>query len=405
MTHLLHSTTKNITVIMSDLTTLLHPTISHHHNERDSGVIEPAPDKITEWSEVLRWVITPIAFALAPVFVFALLIAMIYQRVVHGRDAQTFWARNLILPALSVSKEKIFEERKIVLQQGGLIQTLLTKDNECLDVVTIESETNKHLPTQHQKWIVYFNGNWGYSEKNFTDMANKSKATGASVISFNYSGVGESKGVCDSSDKIIEDGCTVMRHLERKGVKQENILFYGPSIGGGVSCAVAKEYPEVSIVVDRSFTSLSQTIRSFAWIPIYQDLFAWIVDQWWDLDCLTNFLQVKGKKYLVVANQDFVIRFKEDSLYHAVTKKVQQLPHTILLRYDLTEDTSLLDRISWYIKAHMDNIPNEEFKKLISDWLENKIREPESSSSSLAPSAREGSPTTTQSIKLKLNEL
>lgn len=134
----------------------------------------------------------------------------------------------------------------------------------------------------NKKWTVCCLGNMMSSDDNLVNMQDRyfnpksySQATGRNVISFDYRGVGLSGGPDLESDKalapksakdLILDGDAVVQFLLSKGVRSEDILIEGFSLGGGVGAQVRALHPEGPIANVRSFGSISQlvgeTVRS-----------------------------------------------------------------------------------------------------------------------------------------------
>jgi acetyl esterase/lipase len=131
---------------------------------------------------------------------------------------------------------------------------------------------NQELP-ENQKWIVYFNQNAATWEQNVEFLAQTAKDVGANVISCNYRGVAKSSGFPTKDQDLIDDGQAVVDYLLKQGVPAENILICGTSLGGAVATHVAAARVQagqnVSLISDRSFSSLSRVVWKIGGIVDY----------------------------------------------------------------------------------------------------------------------------------------
>jgi pimeloyl-ACP methyl ester carboxylesterase len=85
----------------------------------------------------------------------------------------------------------------------------------------------------------------------------------ARLVLFDYSGVNGSKGWAHNTQTLLNDGIVQVNHLLKQGVKPENIILYGWSIGGAIASLVADYFHQqqrtVYLFNDRSFSNLSFT--------------------------------------------------------------------------------------------------------------------------------------------------
>ncbi|MFC2061017.1 alpha/beta hydrolase [Elusimicrobiota bacterium] len=80
---------------------------------------------------------------------------------------------------------------------------------------------------------------------------------GLSVFIFDYRGYGKSEGKPAEAGTYI-DAEAAWRYLkEVKGVKQENIIIFGRSLGGAIGAYLAKEHKPKALVVESSYTSIN----------------------------------------------------------------------------------------------------------------------------------------------------
>lgn len=105
------------------------------------------------------------------------------------------------------------------------------------------------------KTILFNHGNAGnLSSRN--SILNLLTQTGASVFIYDYEGFGKSEGL-PTIDGICENGLAVYDHLVNQvGVKPENLIVYGESLGTGVAMYLADEKPVAAVILQSGFSSL-----------------------------------------------------------------------------------------------------------------------------------------------------
>lgn len=146
---------------------------------------------------------------------------------------------------------------------------------------TIDSVFVQQRQTSKQ-WVVYCRGNRGLMEFAREEMISDAKQTGANFVGFNYRGVGRSQGKPSHIKDLVADATHVVDTLiNGYGVKPENIILKGHSLGGGVATLTALQFHQrgqrVYLWNDRSFSNISYVVA--AWLtPIaaLQQLRPWV---------------------------------------------------------------------------------------------------------------------------------
>ena len=199
--------------------------------------------------------------------------------------------------------------------------TIRTADGADLDNYVIKSKSQQDLPPAQQKWVVFFNGNAMCVENDFDNLSLISKEAKVNVLSGNYRGVGRSTGRASSSDDLVLDGEALVQYLLNQGVEPRNILLHGLSLGGGVAAAVAanhqEEGREINLCSDRSFASITDFLKAHfpSWLSFVGTLLSRIVAAAkWAFDSLSNYLKIKGGKFIIYAPKDGIVT-KPGSLY------------------------------------------------------------------------------------------
>lgn len=157
-----------------------------------------------------------------------------------------------------------------------------TEDHVTLDGVSIQT------PQQSSKWLVFFGGAASRYEESMQYLMQLSQMTGLNIFNFNYRGVGESGGGSPSCiHDLFKDGRAAIRYLLTQGVRPENIVCEGHSLGGSVCLNTAHAFGLASItnstfsttaaVVPYALTmeqnnSIHLSVDSIMAIPLTKDL-------------------------------------------------------------------------------------------------------------------------------------
>lgn len=169
-----------------------------------------------------------------------------------------------------------------------------------------------------QAWLVYLGGNGEIAEAAIDAAKMYSRALGCKAAVYNPRGVGESGGIpVTTADELVADAVDVIRHIiEKFGAKQEEIVLFCHSIGGGVGTEVAvHHFPRVSIVIDRSFSNLPDAAR--AMMPIIpQPLVKFALPKFFgSFDNDENFDKIAHERKVVSFHlQDQIIKYEYASL-------------------------------------------------------------------------------------------
>lgn len=92
--------------------------------------------------------------------------------------------------------------------------------------------------------------------------------TGASVFVFDYRGYGRSAGR-PGEEGTYRDAQAAHAWLRQKGIRGENIIAFGESLGGGVASELALREALGGIVLQSTFTSVPDIgAELFPWLPV-----------------------------------------------------------------------------------------------------------------------------------------
>ena len=72
-----------------------------------------------------------------------------------------------------------------------------------------------------------------------------------------------------SENGLYEDGKSALNWLFKKGVKEENIVIYGESLGTGVATHLSQKKNFAGIILETPFTSMTNAAKAFyPYIPV-----------------------------------------------------------------------------------------------------------------------------------------
>ena len=163
---------------------------------------------------------------------------------------------------------------------------------------------------------------------------------------FNYRGVADSKGVPSTPEQLISDGEACIQYLLSKGIKEENILIHGTSLGGAIGIYVASLYEKIALINERSFGSL--TAEAYAVIKKSNELalqekrldfpIAKLFVQYgleplaprlffisgWEMNALAAYEKIKAQNLIIYHKQDAIIPYYDASLYRMLKESIKE---------------------------------------------------------------------------------
>ncbi len=90
-----------------------------------------------------------------------------------------------------------------------------------------------------------------------------------SILAFDFRGYGKSEGR-PQEEGIIADGKAARAWLsQRAGVDAQEIVLWGRSLGGAVAVQLAADTPARGMILDRTFSSLTDVAaHHYPWLPV-----------------------------------------------------------------------------------------------------------------------------------------
>lgn len=129
--------------------------------------------------------------------------------------------------------------------------------------------------------LLYLHGNAG-NVGDHLGPASRFQALGLSVLLVDYRGYGLSSGPFPSESQLYEDALAAWGYLtQERGLKPEQILIFGHSLGGAIAIDLACRVPNaVGLIVENTFTAMQDMAllqRYGAWVPV-----RWLLNQRFD---------------------------------------------------------------------------------------------------------------------------
>jgi fermentation-respiration switch protein FrsA (DUF1100 family) len=90
-----------------------------------------------------------------------------------------------------------------------------------------------------------------------------------SVFAWDYRGYGHSRGKPHETNVLADARAAQLWLANRAGVRPEDVVLYGRSLGGAVAVGLASEHPVRGLILERTFAELTETAAyHFPWLPV-----------------------------------------------------------------------------------------------------------------------------------------
>lgn len=170
------------------------------------------------------------------------------------------------------SKNKTIEHEEITFQTKDGITisawyvTFIPKAPQVADNSEAADELQEPItpgvPESSRGVILFCHGNAGNISQRI-DSFEIFRELGFSTFIFDYRGYGKSEGK-PSEKGTYQDAEGAWNYLVReKKVKPEEIIVFGRSLGGGIASYLAKKYQPRALIIESSFTAVSDIARAF----------------------------------------------------------------------------------------------------------------------------------------------
>ena len=143
-----------------------------------------------------------------------------------------------------------------------------------IEKVKIKTEDNIDLlgwfhekDLEKYKTVLFFHGNAG-SLENRIHKLNHFHKMDVNFLIIAWRGFSGNKGK-PSEEGLYKDGRSGINWLVRKGVKEENIVIYGESLGTGVATHLSQNKNFAGVVLETPFTSMIDAAKTFyPYVPV-----------------------------------------------------------------------------------------------------------------------------------------
>ena len=136
---------------------------------------------------------------------------------------------------------------------------------------------NNHQLSEKNQYVIYFGGNVesatykGVYDRSFYAINEELKTF---LIKYDYPGVGNSAGYPSSYLDLVDGAEKVINKLLNKGIKPEQIILHGLSLGGAISLYAYKRMLDKGVTLggvfnDRSFSTLSDAALGMLGVSLY----------------------------------------------------------------------------------------------------------------------------------------
>ena len=148
------------------------------------------------------------------------------------------------------------------------------KLNFSIEKVKIKTKDNIELlswyyakDSENYKTILFLHGNAGTLENRIYKI-NHLKNMNVNFLIIAWRGFSGNKGK-PTEKGLYEDAKSALRWLANKGVKEENIIIYGESLGTGVATEIAQNKNFAGVILETPFTSMVSVGKShYSFFPV-----------------------------------------------------------------------------------------------------------------------------------------
>lgn len=157
---------------------------------------------------------------------------------------------------------------------------------------------NRDLPL-----VLLFHGNAGNVSDNL-EYLRLLHDNGFPLFIFDYRGFGKSDGQALHERDLYRDARGALSYLESRGWSHDSIIFFGQSMGAAVALQMALEKKPAGLVMESSFTSMTDMVKHVSPLAYY-------TVGWWSIDLpldnLDKIAQVRVPLLLIHGDRDAVV--------------------------------------------------------------------------------------------------
>lgn len=285
----------------------------------------PALASLAAW--LLRHIVHGVSVPTTTAFAFVLI------QLVHfvlGAVATMLYPAPIVPSLMDVGSLRVAIERDpegIQFVRIPIIQQQQQQHDAFLDGIMIPPSSRQVPKFGRRKFLIYLGGNGEMYEMTYLSLVVLADRLGVTVVMANPMGVGRSAGVTRSGEDLVLAARSTAEWILNGGnaagsgatpVSRRDVVVLGHSIGGGVaSRLVAQHYPEFGLVLDRTFSSLSDAAISLS--PVSKNptfvRFVLSLSAFGDLNNTKHFEEISHNRRLITYHrEDQIIKFQESSV-------------------------------------------------------------------------------------------
>jgi len=195
------------------------------------------------------------------------------------------------------------------------------------------------------KVILLFHGNGG-NNLIYVPLIKDLEPLADGFLIVDYRGYGGSTGRPDS-DGLLKDSDASLKYLQDQGIKSEQLIICGNSLGTGIAVHTAQKIQASAIILIAAYSSLADIVKS--WFFFYPD---WVLDTFLtnNIDAIENIEKIKTPLVIVHGMKDKTIPYElADKLYQAANE-----PKLLISLPDSDHIIPITDDIFSQIKGFLD---------------------------------------------------
>jgi fermentation-respiration switch protein FrsA (DUF1100 family) len=117
--------------------------------------------------------------------------------------------------------------------------------------------------------VLFCHGNGEHVARLAPMLALLRERAGVSVFAWDYRGYGHSGGKPSEKNLLADARAAQLWLAEHEGIRPEDVVLYGRSLGGAVAVGLAAEHPVRGMVLERTFADMVETAAyHFPWLPV-----------------------------------------------------------------------------------------------------------------------------------------
>lgn len=219
--------------------------------------------------------------------------------------------------------------------------------------ITIQTSDNEQLvswykkPVKNGKVILFFHGNGGNNPVyNQTIKELEPLADGFLII--DYRGFGGSTGT-PSAEGLFKDAEAALKYLEEQGIKPEQLIISGISLGTGLAVHVAQKTQASAVILIAAYSSLADIIKDRFFFYPGSVLDALLKN---DINAIEKISKIKTPLVIVHGTKDTVISYSLAKKLYSAANEPKMLISLPGYDHVLPVTNETLSQIREFLNSH-----------------------------------------------------